>query len=137
MINKRDTSGLKAWLLVLASLIDDILLLVILFVVLKIFHVKINWEIILAVVALVVAFFFIMHKAIVPGLRRRKVTGAEALIGETGIVTQALTPKGMIKIKDEYWKAKSAGDTINIGEQVEVLGISGLVLEVRKKADDY
>lgn len=134
MVKKRDTSGLKAWLLVLASLIDDILLLVILFVVLKIFHVKITWEIILAVVALVVAFFFIMHNAIVPGLRRRKVTGAEALIGETGVVTEALTPQGMIKIKDEYWKAKSAGDTINIGEQVEVMGISGLILKVKKKS---
>ena len=137
MAKKRDTSGLKAWLLALASLVDDILLLVILFVVLKIFHVKITWEIILAVVAAVAAFFFIMHKAIVPGLRRRKVTGAEALIGETGVVTQALTPQGMIKIKDEYWKAKSAEGTINIGEQVEVLGISGLVLEVKKKADEY
>ncbi len=134
MVKKRDTSDLKAWLLVLASLIDDILLLVILFVVLKIFHVKITWEIILAVVALVVAFFFIMHNAIVPGLRRRKVTGAEALIGETGVVTEALTPQGMIKIKDEYWKAKSAGDTINIGEQVEVMGISGLILKVKKKS---
>ena len=137
MVKKRDTSGLKAWLLALASLIDDILLLVILFVVLKIFHVKITWEIILAVVALVVAFFFIMHKAIVPGLRRRKVTGTEALIGETGVVTEALTPQGMIKIKDEYWKAKSAGDTITIGEKVEVLGISGLILEVKKIADEY
>ncbi len=34
------------------------------------------------------------------GLRRRKVTGAEALIGETGVVTEALTPQGMIKIKE-------------------------------------
>ncbi len=134
MKDRGKISNLKAWLLALASLIDDILLLVILFVVLKIFHVKITWEIILAVVVVVVVFFFVIHKAIVPGLRRRKVTGAEALLGETGVVTQALNPQGMIKIQDEYWKAKSVEGTINEGEQVEVLGISGLIMEVKRKS---
>lgn len=133
MAKKRDTSGLKAWLLALASLIDDVALLVLLFLVLKIFHVKINWPIILVVVVFVVAFFFIMHKAVVPGLRRRKVTGAEGMIGMTGKVTQTLQPHGMIKIKDEYWKAKSLEDKIITGEEVEVVGISGLVLEVKRK----
>jgi membrane-bound ClpP family serine protease len=134
VVKKRDTSGLKAWLLALASLIDDILLLVILFVVLKLFHVKITWVIILAVIAAVVVFFFIVHKALVPAIRRRKVTGAEALIGEAGVVTQTLKPRGMIKIKDEYWQAESVEGTINIGEGVEILGISGLLLEVRRKS---
>ena len=126
-------SNLKAWLLALASLLDDILLLVILFLVLKLLHVKITWEIILAVIAVIIAFFLIVHKAIVPAIRRRKVTGAEALIGETGVVTQMLKPHGMIKIKDEYWNAKSMAGTIDVGEIVEVLGISGLGLEVKKK----
>jgi len=126
-------SNLKAWLLVLASFIDDALLLVILFVALKLFHVKITWDIIIAVVAVVIVFFFIMHKAVVPAIRRRKVTGAEALIGETGAVTQTLAPRGMIKVKDEYWNALSGEGTINIGEVVEVVGISGLVLNVKRK----
>ena len=133
MAKKRDTSGLKAWLLALASLTDDIILLVLLFVVLKLFHVKISWPVILFVALAVVFFFFIMHKAVVPGLRRRKVTGAEGMIGMTGRVTQALAPAGTIKIKDEYWQAKSLQGKIDAGEEVEVVGISGLVLEVKKK----
>jgi membrane-bound ClpP family serine protease len=130
---KRDTSGLKAWWLALASLIDDVLFLVILFVVLKFFHIKITWEIILTVVASVVVFFFIIHKAIVPAIRRRKINGTEALMGEVGIVTQTLNPSGIIKIKDEYWKAISIEATINAGEEVEIVGISGLVLKTKKK----
>jgi membrane-bound ClpP family serine protease len=126
-------SNLKAWLLALASLIDDILLLVILFVALKLFRVEITWAIILAVVAVVIAFFFIMHKAIVPAIRRRNVTGAEGLIGETAMVTQTLKPRGMVKVKDEYWNARSVEGTINVGEAVEVVGISGLVLDVKRK----
>lgn len=126
-------SGLKAWLLVLASLIDDILLLVILFVLLKIFHVRITWPIILVIVAMVAGFFFIMHKAIVPGLRRRRVTGAEGMIGMVGTVTQALQPRGAVKINDEYWKAQSIAGNIETGEEVEVVGISGLVLEVKRR----
>ena len=39
----------------------------------------------------------------------------------------------MIKIKDEYWKARSPESNIGVGEEVEVVGISRLVLEVKRK----
>jgi membrane-bound ClpP family serine protease len=133
MAKKRDFAGLKAWLLALASLIDDVVLLVLLFVILRLFHIEITWPVILFVLLAVVAFFFIIHKAIVPGLRRRKVTGAEGMIGLTGSVAESLAPDGTVKISDEYWKAKSLEGKINTGEEVEVVGISGLELEVRRK----
>jgi membrane-bound ClpP family serine protease len=39
----------------------------------------------------------------------------------------------MVKIKDEYWQAKSVEGEIEIGSKVEVTKISGLHLEVRRK----
>jgi len=133
-MNERDKiSALKAWLLVLASLIDDAALLVLVFLALRFFHVKITWPIILATGLAVVIFFIIMHKAVVPAIRRRKMTGAEGMIGLTGKVTQALKPQGVIKVNDEYWKAKSVDDDVDADEDVEVVGINGLVLEVKRK----
>ena len=98
---------LKAWLMVLASLIDDAAVLVLIFLGLWYFHVKITWPLILLIAVVMAAFVFIMHQAVIPSLRRRKVTGAEGMIGAIGIVTETLKPVGTVKIKDEYWQAKS------------------------------
>jgi membrane-bound ClpP family serine protease len=133
MKDRGEMSARKAWLIVLASLLDDAVLLALIFLALRFFHVPITWPIILAAGIAVVIFFIIMHKAVVPAIRRRRVTGAEGMIGLTGKVTQALKPHGVIKIKDEYWEAKSANGDIGINEVVEVVGISGLILEVKRK----
>jgi membrane-bound ClpP family serine protease len=130
---KGELSAFKAWLIVLASLLDEVVVLVLIFLALRFFHVKISWPVILAAGLAVVIFFVIIHKAVVPSLRRRKITGAAGMIGLTGKVTQALKPQGVIKVIDEYWKAKSVDDDIDIDEDAEVVGISGLVLEVKRK----
>jgi len=133
MNRKGEISALKAWLMVLASLIDDVAVLVLIFLGLWYFHVKITWPLILIIAVLMAAFVFMMHQAIIPSLRRRKVTGAEGMIGVIGKVTETLKPVGTVKIKDEYWQAKSIEGEIQVGSTVEVMGIDGLQLEVRKK----
>ena len=134
MNKKGEISTLKAWLIVLVSLLDDAAVLALIFLGLWFFHIKITWAIILVVALVIVALFFIIHKAVVPSLRRRKVTGAEGMIGLTGKVIESLKPEGMIEIKGEYWKAKSVEGEIRAGNVVEVLEINGLILEVRRKA---
>lgn len=133
MNKKGEMSTLKAWLMVLASLLDDVAVLVLIFLGLWYFHVKITWLLILLIAVIMAFLVFIMHQAIIPSLRRRKVTGAEGMIGAIGIVTEPLKLVGMVKIKDEYWQAKSVEGDIEVGSMVEVLKITGLHLEVRKK----
>jgi membrane-bound ClpP family serine protease len=133
MNKKGEISIRKAWLLVLVSLIDDAAVLALIFVGLWYFHVKITWWLILVIAVGMVAFVFIMHKAVIPSLCRRKVTGAEGMIGAVGEVTVALKPKGTVIIKGEYWKARSSEGDIEAGSMVEVIGIDGLNLEVREK----
>lgn len=130
-------STLKVWLLVAASLIDDAAVLVLIFLGLWFFHVKITWVIILVVVLVVIAFFLIMHKAVVPAFRRRQVTGAEGMLGASGEVTRALKPTGTVKIKDEYWQARSVEGAIKQGEEVEVVAIDGLTLTVKRKGNEH
>jgi membrane-bound ClpP family serine protease len=133
MNKKGEISALKAWLIVLASLIDDAAVLALIFLGMWYFHVKITWPLILLIAVIMAAFVFIMHKAIVPSLRRKKITGAEGMIGAIGKVTEPLNPAGTIKIKGEYWEARSIEGDIEVGSTVEVTKIDGLHLEVKRK----
>ena len=133
MSNSGKISTLKAWLLVLVSLVDEAILLVLIFLGLKFFHVAITWPLILVVALVVIVYFFIIHKAVVPAIRRRNAAGADGMIGLAGEVTQALNSQGVIKINGEYWHAISLDGDIGAGEDVEVVGINGLILEVKRK----
>jgi membrane-bound serine protease (ClpP class) len=133
MDKKGEMSVLKAWLIIAASLIDDAVILALIFIGLWLFHVEITWPLILIIVVIMVAFIFIMHRAVIPVIRRRIVSGAEGMIGMIGKVTETLKPMGTVKIKGEYWNAKAIKGNIEIGEDIEVVGIDGLNLEVRKK----
>jgi membrane-bound ClpP family serine protease len=133
MAKKNEMSVLKAWLIIAASLIDDVIIFGLIFLGLWLFHVEITWVLILVVLIIMAIFVIIMHKAVIPAIRRRTVAGAEGMIGMVGKVTEPLKPKGTVKIKDEYWNAKAIDETIEAGEEVEVVSINGLDLEVKKK----
>ena len=133
MPEKREISALKAWLLLLASLIDDAVIVALVFLGLWYFHVKITWPIILVTVLFIGAFIIIMYVAVIPALRLRIVTGAEGMLGAKGKVIETLDPKGTVEIKGEYWKAVIANGTIEKGWGVEVVGIKGLKLKVKEK----
>lgn len=132
-MNKKRESGLKAWVIVLIALIDDIAVLALVFLLLWAFDVDIPpyLIVIIGVVAGVLVFF--IHRAIVPSLRRKQVSGREGMIGCIGEVIEGLNPRGVVKVKDEYWKAKSTGGDIAAGEEVEVINIDGLRLEVSRR----
>jgi membrane-bound ClpP family serine protease len=136
MPDKDRVSPLKGWLLVLASLADDALVLTLVFLGLWYFHVRITWTIILVIAVAIVGFALIMHRSVVPALRRRRVTGREAMIGVRGRVTRPLDPKGMVSIRGEYWQAMSLEGKIETGKDIEVVGIKGLELEVREARHD-
>lgn len=133
MTKKGESSGIKAWLIVLVALLDDIAVLVLLFVILWAFDVDIPLYLLIIIGLIVGTLVFLVHRAIVPSLRRKKVTGREGMIGLAGEVTQALNPNGVVKIADEYWKAKSLSGDIDTGEEVEIINIDGLNLEVKRK----
>ncbi len=124
---------MKTWLIVLIALLDDVAALVLVFVVLWFFDVEISLTVIIVIGIVFGTLVFVVHRAIVPSLRRKKITGAEGMIGLTGEVAQSLAPKGVIKIKGEYWKARSVEGEIDIDEEVEILEVKGLNLEVKRK----
>jgi membrane-bound serine protease (ClpP class) len=61
--------------------------------------------------------------------RNKMVSGAQGIIGETGIVQTALSPRGKIFVHGELWDAVSSSD-LPAGQPVVVRRIDGLLLQV-------
>jgi membrane-bound ClpP family serine protease len=124
---------IKDWLIILASLLDDLAVALLVLLVLWLLKIPISLPIIIFLALLFVATVFIMHKAVIPALHRRKATGSEGMIGLKGKVTEPLTPAGTVRVGDEYWKAKSVGENVAVGEEIEIIGLEGLTLRVSRK----
>ena len=55
------------------------------------------------------------------------------LVGQTGVVTSDLAPRGTVQLRGELWTAEAeSGVIIGAGERVEAVAVEGLVLRVRK-----
>jgi len=133
MKKKEEISTKKAWVIVLVSLIDDVIILAVVILALWYFKVKLPlWAMIVIGLALG-AFIFVRTWAIIPSLRRKKITGAEGMIGLVGEVVESVTPDLVIRVSGEYWQAECLDEDIETGEEVEVVGIERLKLEVRRK----
>lgn len=67
---------------------------------------------------------------------RVKPTNADRLLGEKGIVIEAVDAvngKGQVKVLGQVWSARALdGETMAIGTEIEVQAISGVKLMVKK-----
>ena len=126
-------STIKDWLKVLVLLLDEAAVVALVLLVLWALKIEIPLPIAIVTALLLGVLVFIIHKAIIPTFRKKQITGAEGLIGLEGEVIEPLTPNGLVRVKGEYWKAKSVGENIAVGEEVEILGLNGLTLMVKLK----
>ena len=123
----------KNWLIILVLLLDEIAAVILILLVLWALDIEIPLPLAIILALLFGVFVFIVHKAVIPTFRKKQVTGAEAMVGIEAEVIKPLTPKGMVRVKGEYWKARSVDEDIKVGEEVEILGLDGLTLKVRRK----
>jgi membrane-bound serine protease (ClpP class) len=61
--------------------------------------------------------------------RNKIVTGEQGLVGETGVVQTALSPKGKVFVHGELWDALGSA-SLPAGQLVVVRGVDGLTLQV-------
>ncbi len=130
---RRMKRSIKDWGIVLVLLLDEAVAVVLVLLVFRFLGIQIPLPIIIVIALLLGAFVFITHKVIIPSFHKKKITGSEGMIGLKGEVIEPLTPVGVIRVGDEYWKAKSVDEDIATGEEVEILGLNGLTLTVRLK----
>jgi membrane-bound serine protease (ClpP class) len=88
-------------------------------------------SIIFTAVATMACFVFVISYLVFRSQRARPTLGVEGMIGKIGEVRAALAPRGKIFVHGEYWNAEADGE-IAAGERVEVTGIEGMTLKVRR-----
>ena len=125
--------AIKDWGKILILLLDEAVVISAIFLILRVLGVKIPVPIIIGGGVIIGIFVFIIHVVVIPSFHRKQVTGREGMIGKQGRVVEPLNPVGTITVKGEYWKAKSVDDGIEADENVEIVGLEGLTLMVKRK----
>jgi len=93
--------------------------------------VGVSLRLMLPTIVLVGGFFVTVAGLAFRAFTSRPKGGAEGMLGEVGLVKEALDPEGLVFIHGEYWRAE-ADEPIGPGEKVTVVGVEGLVLRVKK-----
>jgi len=89
------------------------------------------WTVIFPAVLAVAIFAGIVVFGLSRTLFRPQFTGAEGLIGDTGIVDQAIRKRGRVLVRGELWTAVS-DDSISKGEKVRITEVNGLIVSVER-----
>ena len=82
-------------------------------------------------IILVGGFFVVVAGLAFRAYKARPKSGSEGLLGEIGVVEEAVDPEGLIFVHGEYWRAHS-DENLDPGDKVEVVGIKGLELKVKR-----
>jgi len=77
------------------------------------------------------AIFVILLIALLRSYRQKVATGDEGMIGLTGIADNEIHGSGRVRIRGEYWTARSSA-FITAGKPVKVVGIEDLTLIVEE-----
>ena len=124
---------LKDWLIFFGLLADEAVAVGLVLLVLWAFDISISiWTAVVLVLALG-GIAFVFHRSVIPSFHRKRVTGAEGMVGLSGEVIEPLQPVGVVRVKGEYWKAESENGEVPAGKTVEVSSVKGLVLRVRRR----
>jgi membrane-bound serine protease (ClpP class) len=98
-------------------------------------YLRLSTGVLVGTVAFTTVFFLVVIAKVIEAQRQRPITGQEGMLGEHGIadsdIMPDLLPEGRVLVHGEHWSATST-ERILKGDRVEVIGISGLTVTVRK-----
>jgi membrane-bound serine protease (ClpP class) len=97
---------------------------------------QISLRLILAVAALLTAFFLFAVSAGVRAQRAPARSGGERLLGAVGVARTPLNPEGTVYVQGEMWSAVADGRPIAEGQLVRVVGLEGLRVRVRPETPE-
>ena len=120
------------WLKVLILLLDEAAAVLVVILILHFMGIQIPLTVKIIIGLIAGIFIIVIHIAVIPSFRRKQVTGREGMLGLQVKAVEPLTPSGAIIVNGERWKAKSVDNNIDIDDDVEIVGIAGLTLKVRR-----
>jgi membrane-bound ClpP family serine protease len=127
-----DRGRLRDWLVIFVALLDDLAVALVLLLVLWLLKVPISAGVIALLAVFFVGLAFIMHRGVIPVLRRPVATGVESMIGLEAKVTKPLTPEGLVMVNGECWAAECRGEHASVGETVRIVAVTGLRVTVKR-----
>ena len=96
-------------------------------------HYQVSLWVSIAIAGTLALFVAVAVTKTVQARRRPATTGKEELVGQVGVVRQALDPDGFVFVHGELWQAHTGGETLESGTPVRVDAIEGgLVLGVSR-----
>ena len=92
---------------------------------------RVSWSVIIPAALLTAGFFAFAMGLAWRAWKAKPTTGREGLVGERGVVRKRIDPEGQVMLRGELWRAR-ADEALETGVPVEVVGMEGLTLEVRR-----
>ena len=80
--------------------------------------------------ASILAFSFLVLRAVLAAMRRKPQAGAQKLVGMRGVALTDLTPTGQVRVDLQEWSAVAEAGEIRAGDPVRVTRIAGVRLYV-------
>jgi len=124
--------NIRLLLTIIISLVDEVIIIFVLFFVLSRFGIEMPIWLIITLVLIFSVITYVVYRA----LKKSPILGFDNMIGESGIAISKITREGTIKIGRELWAAKTDRDNIEKGEEVTVIGQTGLKLTVINKSQE-
>jgi membrane-bound serine protease (ClpP class) len=90
---------------------------------------RLSLAVLVTTIVLVSGFFILVATLVFRAQVSKPRTGSSGMIGEIGVVRQALAPVGKVFVHGELWNATAKLPIVE-GTRVRVIGIENLVLEV-------
>ena len=92
---------------------------------------QLAWSVFIPTVGVISLFFIAVTSLAFRAQQSKPQTGAEALVGLIGKVSQEIDREGKVFVNGELWNAQ-ADERISVGERVEVVAVHNLKLQVKK-----
>jgi membrane-bound serine protease (ClpP class) len=93
---------------------------------------RVSWWVILPTVGATAGMFLVAVAAGLRALSASSPVGGSALVGQTGVARDALSPEGQVLVQGELWRAVARGAPVAEGARVRVVDANGLTLTVEK-----
>jgi len=95
---------------------------------------RVSLNVMIPTIIIISLFFVAVIGLAVKAQMRKPATGTEGMVGERGNAVTPIHEDGKVFMKGDYWNAYSS-EMIEEGEKVEVIGMKGLTLEVKRTTD--
>jgi membrane-bound serine protease (ClpP class) len=95
---------------------------------------RVAWQVMIPTLAIICLFFVSIIGLVLKAQMRKRHTGKEGMVGETGTAVTDVSKTGKVIIKGEYWNANSE-QPIEKGKEVRVINVDGLAIKIEEITD--